>query len=66
MLCTFWFYSGANTTAVISLLTVKYVIEAAASFSVTMQVAASLLEQAVNVLQPAIHCTFYIFNYEKP
>ena len=49
MLCTICFYPGAqHTTAVISLLTVKYGI-GAASFSVTMQVAALLLEQAINI-----------------
>ena len=50
MLCTICFYPGAqHTTAVISLHTVKCGIEAAVSFSVTMQVAALLLEQAINM-----------------
>ena len=39
------------------LLTVKYRIGAAVSFSVTMQVTASLLEQAINMFTITIHCT---------
>ena len=66
MLCAFYFYPRANTTGVISLLTVKCGIGAADSFSVTMQVAASLLEHTINFLQPTIHCTFYNYNYGKP
>ena len=49
MLCTFCFYPGAHTTAVTGLLTVKCRIGVAVSFSITMQVAASLLEQAINM-----------------
>ena len=49
VLYAFCFYPGAHTIAVTSLLTVKYRIGAAVSFSVTMQVAASLLEQAINM-----------------
>ena len=41
MLCTFCFYPGAHTTAVISLLSVKCRIGAAVLFSVIMQVAVS-------------------------
>ena len=41
------FYTEAHTAAVISLLTVKCGSVAVVSFSVTMQVAASLLEQAI-------------------
>ena len=54
MLCTFCFYPEAQTTAVISLLTEKCRIGDAFSLSVTMQVASSLVEQAVNM--------FYNYN----
>ena len=49
MLCTFRVYPREHTTAVISLLSVKCGIAAAVSFSVTMQVAVYLLEQAFNM-----------------
>ena len=61
VLYTFCFYPGAHTTAVTGLLTVKCRIRAAVSFSVTMQVAASLLEQAINMFynyNPTIHSTY--------
>ena len=52
VLYTFCFYPGAHTTAVTGLLTVKCRIGAAVAFSVTMQVTASLLEQAITVTTP--------------
>ena len=60
VLYTFCFYPGAHTTAVTNLLIVKCRIGAAVAFSVTMQVVASLLEQAINMFynyNPTIHCT---------
>ena len=65
MLCTFCLYPGTHTAAAISLAT--YGIGAAVSFSVTIQVATSLLEQAINtyVLQPVIHCTVYTTSLWK-
>ena len=59
VLYTFCFYPGVHTTAVTGLLTVKCRIGAAVSFSVTMQVVAFLLEQAINMFynyNPTIHC----------
>ena len=58
VLYLFCFYL-AHTTALTSLLTVKCRIRAAVLFSVTMQVVASLLEQAINMFynfNPTIHC----------
>ena len=68
MLCTFCFYPGAHITATISLLTVKCGIGATVSpFSVTVHVATSLLEQAINMFHnPPSTVTFYNFNYGKP
>ena len=42
ILCAFCFYPAPHTTAIISLLTVKYEIGAAFSFSITMQVYSSI------------------------
>ena len=58
VLYTFYFYP-THTTAVTGLLNVKCRIGAAVSFSVTMQVVASLLEQAINMFynyNPTICC----------
>ena len=44
MLCEFYFYPGAHTTALVSSLTVECGIGAAVSFSVTMLITVSLLE----------------------
>ena len=60
VLYAFCFYPGAHTNAVTSLLIVKYRIGAAVSFSVTMQVAASLLEQAINMFYN--HHPVYFYN----
>ena len=62
VLYAFYFYPGAHTIAVISLLTVKCKIGAAVSFSVTMQIAASLLEQATNMFYNYNPMDFYNCN----
>ena len=50
MLCAFCFYPGPHTTAIISLLTMKYEVGAAISFSITMQVYSSISAgKAINV-----------------
>ena len=68
VLYTFCYYQGANTTAVTGFLTVKCRIGAAVSFSVTMQVVASLLKQAINMFynyNPTIHCASTTVMMEK-
>ena len=69
VLYTFCFYPGAHTTAVTSLLTVKCRIGAAVAFSVTMQVATSLLEQAITITTPPstvpIHATVIMENHNS-